>query len=143
MFRPEQFAGTRTNAEQIHNKSLAEDDPRLGDPYYDPRIGNAPRDFLAADDGSCHGNSVRAPGTWDPNCPSTRMISGQYKEHSGVVYDNYLQRVKDENGGSVPGGAAEQADRHRAPRPGGPHRRRRPRGGRRQGGGRYGAAAWP
>jgi hypothetical protein len=102
MFRSEQFAGTRTSAGQIHNKGLPEDDPRLGN--YDARIGNSPRDFLAPNDGSCHGNSVRAPGTWDPNCPSTKMISGQYKEYSGVVYDNYMQRVKDENAGNVPAG---------------------------------------
>jgi hypothetical protein len=33
------------------------------------------------------------------------MIAGQYKETSGVVYDNYAQRIKDENSGTIPGGA--------------------------------------
>jgi hypothetical protein len=104
-FRAEQYAGTRQNAVELHNRLLQEDDPRVSDPYYDPRIGNSPRDFLAANDATCHANSVAPAGSWNPACPSTQMIAGQYKEHSGVVYDNYAQRIKDENGGTIPGGA--------------------------------------
>ena len=140
MFRPEQFAGTRTNAEQIHNKSLAEDDPRLGDPYYDPRIGNAPRDFLAADtELPSHILTLAAhvgPNS-TANADDQRPVQGALGRRLRQLPAAREGRERRQRAR----GPAEQADRHRAPPPGGPHRRRRPRGGRRQGGGRYGAAA--